>query len=563
MIEGHSEGGLVACKVAADNPEVTHVATLAGGATQLFDLIELARSGVMCGSKPRSSDECVERLLSQWDKRVKNPDSSDEMFLGHPHRRWTSFLATSPAEELKRTKAKVFIGQGTEDNAVLPMSADALDATMRAVGRDVTYSRVPGDHAFMNPKPGDEKNMDPRAGIRCTGVRWSGSSEIAPALRRPVAILPHTVNHPPCPSSPRSNMSVARSRPALSGAGGAGGVVPRRRLRVVRGGDEGQDGARELFEGAVVVDVRRHGKQIAILGERWACDVRPSGDDRALGLRTRFTLGQLQASHARPVGTHRGREIAGLAGKTGFYGTHAASAGSGRSRVSASSWTVRWDQLGPDALTIESDHLIGRFKGSRRSVKAALLDQKVLAGLGNIYADESLFRSRIDPRDRRPAQTRTDPAIGGNDPGSAERGDRCRGLDVAGFSGRGRLRRELSAEPLGIWASGAAVPGMPIHVVRAGAGPAGDRALVVDARAEIQLNGPQGLATPLMGLERDTNAIRIQPVFHTRCERAVFEVKVKSASHPFKCSLLRDEKKNFIITVEGPVLSWTTPRRSP
>lgn len=175
MIEGHSEGGLVACKVAADNPEVTHVATLAGGgATQLFDLIELARSGVMCGSKPRSSDECVERLLSQWDNVLKNPDSSDEMFLGHPHRRWTSFLATSPAEELKRTKAKVFIGQGTEDNAVLPMSADVLYATMRAVGRDVTYSRVPGDHAFMNPKPGDEKNMDPAGWDQMHGraVEW-------------------------------------------------------------------------------------------------------------------------------------------------------------------------------------------------------------------------------------------------------------------------------------------------------------------------------------------------------------------------------------------------------
>ncbi len=162
MVEGHSEGGLVACKVAADNPGVTHVATLAGGgATQLFDLIELARSGVMCGSKQRSGDECVQWLLAQWDEVLKNPDSADEMFLGHPNRRWTTFLATSPAEELKRTRAKVFIGQGTEDKAVLPMSADVLYATLRAMGRDVTYSRVPGDHAFMSPTPGDEKNVDP------------------------------------------------------------------------------------------------------------------------------------------------------------------------------------------------------------------------------------------------------------------------------------------------------------------------------------------------------------------------------------------------------------------
>lgn len=162
MVEGHSEGGLVACKVAADNPEVTHVATLAGGgATQLFDLIELARRGVMCGSKPRSGEECVQWLLGQWDEVLRNPDSADELFLGHPHRRWTSFLATSPAEELRRTKARVFIGQGTEDTAVFPASADVLYATMRATGRDVTYSRVAGDHAFMNPTPGDEKHIDP------------------------------------------------------------------------------------------------------------------------------------------------------------------------------------------------------------------------------------------------------------------------------------------------------------------------------------------------------------------------------------------------------------------
>jgi len=162
MVEGHSEGGLVACKVAADNTEVTHVATLAGGgATQLFDLVELARSGVMCGSKSRSSEACVQWLLAQWGEVLKNPDSADEMFLGHPHRRWTSFLATSPVEELKRTKARLFIGQGTEDKSAFPTSADVLYATMRATGRTVTYSRVPGDHAFMTAMPGDEKNVDP------------------------------------------------------------------------------------------------------------------------------------------------------------------------------------------------------------------------------------------------------------------------------------------------------------------------------------------------------------------------------------------------------------------
>ena len=39
-----------------------------------------------------------------------------------------------------------------------------------------------------------------------------------------------------------------------------------------------------------------------------------------------------------------------------------------------------------------------RFEGARGAVKSALMDQHKLAGIGNIYSDEILFQSRIDPR---------------------------------------------------------------------------------------------------------------------------------------------------------------------
>jgi formamidopyrimidine-DNA glycosylase len=42
--------------------------------------------------------------------------------------------------------------------------------------------------------------------------------------------------------------------------------------------------------------------------------------------------------------------------------------------------------------------LAAKLGGRRAPVKAALLDQRTLAGLGNIYADEALWRARIDPR---------------------------------------------------------------------------------------------------------------------------------------------------------------------
>jgi formamidopyrimidine-DNA glycosylase len=52
---------------------------------------------------------------------------------------------------------------------------------------------------------------------------------------------------------------------------------------------------------------------------------------------------------------------------------------------------------GPDALEIGRDELADRLGGTRRGIKPALMDQKVLAGIGNIYADEVLFAARIHP----------------------------------------------------------------------------------------------------------------------------------------------------------------------
>jgi formamidopyrimidine-DNA glycosylase len=54
--------------------------------------------------------------------------------------------------------------------------------------------------------------------------------------------------------------------------------------------------------------------------------------------------------------------------------------------------------LGPEPLEITAKQLARRLSKTRRAIKTALLDQKMLAGLGNIYADESLFSAGIDPR---------------------------------------------------------------------------------------------------------------------------------------------------------------------
>jgi len=56
--------------------------------------------------------------------------------------------------------------------------------------------------------------------------------------------------------------------------------------------------------------------------------------------------------------------------------------------------------LGPDALSEEMDEdaFARLLSGSRAMVKSALMDQKRIAGLGNVYSDEALFRSGLHPR---------------------------------------------------------------------------------------------------------------------------------------------------------------------
>lgn len=55
--------------------------------------------------------------------------------------------------------------------------------------------------------------------------------------------------------------------------------------------------------------------------------------------------------------------------------------------------------LGPEPLGNEfhADGLLARLKGKRVAIKAALLDQRIVAGLGNIYVCEALHRAHIHP----------------------------------------------------------------------------------------------------------------------------------------------------------------------
>jgi formamidopyrimidine-DNA glycosylase len=156
----------------------------------------------------------------------------------------------------------------------------------------------------------------------------------------------------------------------------------------------------ELLAGSAVVDILRRGKQLAIVGEGSKAQ-RP-----VVMVHLGMSGGFVHAPRARPLPktdhlhvlwriarpasadawTHRlgFRDPRRFGGLTTFPSPEALDA--------------HWALIGPDALTVDGQTLATAADGSRRPIKSLLLDQRVLAGVGNIYADEALFESRLHPR---------------------------------------------------------------------------------------------------------------------------------------------------------------------
>jgi len=67
-------------------------------------------------------------------------------------------------------------------------------------------------------------------------------------------------------------------------------------------------------------------------------------------------------------------------------------------------WTSSMDDLvaskglGPDALSVPKEEFLRRLEGRKGSLKSTLLNQRVIAGLGNLYVDEVLFQESLHPR---------------------------------------------------------------------------------------------------------------------------------------------------------------------
>ena len=65
-----------------------------------------------------------------------------------------------------------------------------------------------------------------------------------------------------------------------------------------------------------------------------------------------------------------------------------------------------FEAVGSEPLEVEVEKFVALFGGRKTPIKSALLNQNLLRGVGNIYADESLFRAGIRPRRRAATLTR-------------------------------------------------------------------------------------------------------------------------------------------------------------
>lgn len=194
--------------------------------------------------------------------------------------------------------------------------------------------------------------------------------------------------------------------------GRLGGVkVNRRGVISVAGARRPSDLSGPLLAGATIVATHRHGKQLAIESAEGAVLVFQLGMTGSITIERERPPSGVAGRHRHVIweftppalrtgqGAQRWRLVfrdpRRFGGLTGY--------------PSLASLRAAWERLGPDALTIEGSVLARSVAASRRPTKSALLDQNLIAGVGNIYADEALFRSGIHPL--RPAGSLRSPEI--------------------------------------------------------------------------------------------------------------------------------------------------------
>jgi pimeloyl-ACP methyl ester carboxylesterase len=180
LVVGHSEGGQVAPHVAAKNPKVTHVANLAGGGpTQLFEMMIFAQEGARQQHKTKnhadevaSSTKATDEIIRQWKEMQADKDSFSKFWNGHTYKRWYSFCANSPIDDLLNCSAKAYLVQGTADTSTPVVSFDVMQAVLLAHNRPFVAERIDGANHGLKIMHGKTIVCDRRPEVMARIVNW-------------------------------------------------------------------------------------------------------------------------------------------------------------------------------------------------------------------------------------------------------------------------------------------------------------------------------------------------------------------------------------------------------
>lgn len=147
--------------------------------------------------------------------------------------------------------------------------------------------------------------------------------------------------------------------------------------------------AERLLEGGSIAQLLRHGKHLAlVVDDGRAVDVQLGMSGQVLLAKPGKAVGPV--THLHVIWTLDDGSSVGFRDPRRFGGLWPFS---GLDQLKE----TRWGSLGPDALDATPEALVEGLTPSRRSIKAVLMDQGVIAGLGNIYVAEALFHAGIRP----------------------------------------------------------------------------------------------------------------------------------------------------------------------
>ena len=148
LVIGISEGATAAAALAARNPAVTDVALVGGsGPSQLYDFVAAAYAG---SGTDAGRLKAIEGLQAQLAEIRADPDDWRKFAWGHSYKRWSSFFRASSVDNLRRSKARIYLVSGMADASVPILSTEVIWSELAPLGRDIRFRRIPGaDHALV------------------------------------------------------------------------------------------------------------------------------------------------------------------------------------------------------------------------------------------------------------------------------------------------------------------------------------------------------------------------------------------------------------------------------